>query len=165
MGWSGRSPLSAQPQGLRRRATEPRGRLHRVPRAARVPALPHHLPGPPPLQHLQVRQLPAFSEQELEPSQKKKKKKHLEWCGSGVGGSGWPLMVSPAAQPRFCVAGPSTRLPTGRCTGRCPSMWLHAVLAGAEPAAMRSAATQVRRLLSYPKASARLPCPQSLVSR
>lgn len=74
MGWSGRSPLSAQPQGLRRRAAEPRGRLHRVPRAARVPALPHHLPGPPPLQHLQVRQLPAFSEQELEPSQKKKKK-------------------------------------------------------------------------------------------
>lgn len=50
----GTDPCCAQPQGLRRRAAEPPERPRRVPRAARVPALPHHLPGPPPLQHLQV---------------------------------------------------------------------------------------------------------------
>lgn len=44
----------AQPQDLCCRAAEPHSRPHRVPRAACVPALPHHLPGPPPVQHLQV---------------------------------------------------------------------------------------------------------------
>ncbi|KAM6400031.1 epidermal growth factor-like protein 7 isoform 2-T2 [Rhynochetos jubatus] len=42
-----------RPQGLCRGAAEPRGCLRRVPHPAGLPALPHHLPGPPPLQHLQ----------------------------------------------------------------------------------------------------------------
>lgn len=48
------------------------------------------------------------------------------------------------AQPHPCLAGPSTGLPTGKCTGSCRSPWPRAVPAGAGLMDTHSAAIEVR---------------------
>lgn len=76
---------------------------------------------------------------------------------------GWGLGAAPNTQPPLCIAGPSTRLPTGRCTNRYPNLWPRAVLAGAEPAATSSAATQVMRPLGHPGTLLTLLSPSPLI--
>ena len=167
---------SPQPPSLCRDAAEPGVRLRRVPRPARLPALPHHLPGPPPLQHLQVRAtacttplgpreaagpVPARGLRKEGP-QPRSVGKGLPGLtrrrGSGMRGSGW--MLPRPAQPRPCVAGPSTGSPTGRRTGSCPSPRPRAVPAGAEPTATRSAATEVRGCCASPVPALAVPQPR-----